>query len=146
MVELVVAAVLKRDGQGCDGTGMPAAPGLAAQVTMTVTDEDTAVALRSGEVAVLATPRVIGLAEEATVAAVAGHLDPGETTVGMRVQLDHLAPSVVGATVTADATLEKCEGRRLTFTVSIADERGLIAAGKVTRVIVDREKFLEKAR
>jgi predicted thioesterase len=125
---------------------MPAEPGLAAQVTMTVTDADTAEALHCGEVAVLATPRVIALAEEATVAALAGHLPATETSVGMRIQLDHLAPSGVGSTVTADATLEKVQGRRLTFTVSIADERGLVAAGKVTRVVVDRDKFLEKAR
>ena len=113
---------------------------------MEVTDADTAVALRSGEVAVLGTPRVVALAEEAAMAAVAGSLAPGETTVGMRVQLDHLHPSMVGATVTAAATLEKVEGRRLTFTVSITDHCGLIAAGKVTRVIVDTEKFLDKAR
>lgn len=125
---------------------MPVQPGLAAQVAMEVTDADTALALRSGEVAVLGTPRVVALAEEAAMAAVAAQLAGGETTVGMRVQLDHLHPSVVGATVTAAATLEKVEGRRLTFTVSITDHCGLIAAGKVTRVIVDTEKFLDKAR
>ena len=113
---------------------------------MTVTDADTAEALHCGEVAVLATPRVVALAEEATVEALVGHLAHGETSVGMRVQLDHLAPSSVGSKVTADATLEKVEGRRLTFTVTISDDRGLIAAGKVTRVVVDREKFLDKAR
>jgi fluoroacetyl-CoA thioesterase len=125
---------------------MPVQPGLAAQVAMEVTDADTAVALRSGDVAVLGTPRVVALAEEAAMSAVAGALAAGETTVGMRVQLDHLHPSVIGATVTATATLEKVEGRRLTFTVSITDHCGLIAAGKVTRVIVDTEKFLDKAR
>jgi fluoroacetyl-CoA thioesterase len=125
---------------------MPVEPGLVAQVTLTVTDADTALTLRSGDVEVLATPRVVGLAEEATVQAVAGHLDPRETTVGMRIQLDHLAPTAVGSVVTAEVSLEKVEGRRLTFTVSISDERGLIAAGKVTRVIVDREKFLDKTR
>jgi predicted thioesterase len=125
---------------------MPAEPGLAAQVTMKVTDADTAVAFGSGDVEVLGTPRVVALAEEAAVACLAGRLGVGETSVGTRVQLDHLAPSAVGTKVTADATLVKCEGRRLTFTVSIADDRGLIAAGKVTRVIVDREKFLDKAR
>jgi fluoroacetyl-CoA thioesterase len=125
---------------------MPVQPGLAAQVAMEVTDADTAVALRSGEVPVLGTPRVVALAEEAAMVAVAGSLAAGETTVGMRVQLDHLHPSVVGATVTAAATLEKVEGRRLTFTVSITDHCGLIAAGKVTRVIVDTQKFLDKAR
>ena len=112
---------------------------------MTVTADDTAEALRCGEVAVLATPRVIALAEEATVKALLGQLAESETSVGMRIQLDHLAPSAVGSTVTADASLEKVEGRRLTFTVSISDDRGLIAAGKVTRVVVDREKFLDKA-
>jgi predicted thioesterase len=63
----------------------------------------------------------------------------------MRVQLDHLAPTNVGSTVTALATLEKVEGRRLTFTVSVSDEKGLVAAGKITRVAVDRERFLKKA-
>jgi fluoroacetyl-CoA thioesterase len=113
---------------------------------MVVTDADTALGLRSGDVPVLGTPRVVGLAEEAAVAALDGHLKVEETSVGMRVQLDHLAPSAVGAQVTAEATLEKVEGRRLTFTVSIADERGLIAAGKVTRVVVDRHRFLDKTR
>ena len=113
---------------------------------MVVTDADTAAAMRSGEVAVLSTPRVVALAEEAAMAAVGGMLAEGETTVGMRIQLDHLHPSAVGGEVTATATLEKVEGRRLTFTVSITDLCGLVAAGKVTRVIVDTENFLDKAR
>ena len=100
----------------------------------------------SVDVAVLATPRVVALAEEAACNAVAGHLGRKETSVGMRVQLDHLAPSSVGSHVRAEATLEHCEGRRLVFKVSIEDERGLVAAGKVTRVVVDRERFLEKCR
>jgi predicted thioesterase len=62
----------------------------------------------------------------------------------MRVQLDHLAPTAVGATVKAEAIVEKVEGRRITFTVSVHDDRGLIAAGKVTRAIVDRAQFLDK--
>lgn len=115
-------------------------------MNLTVSDADTAIALGSGDVPVLGTPRVIALAEQATVAVVAGRLDAGLSTVGMRVQLDHLAPTKVGSVVVAEATLEKAEGRRLTFTVSVNDECGLIAAGKVTRVIVDVERFLEKAR
>ncbi|MFN8034475.1 MAG: hotdog domain-containing protein [Acidimicrobiia bacterium] len=120
-------------------------PGLTAQVHHVVTDDDTALAMRSGDVPVLATPRVVGLAEEATVAAVVDHLDPGTTTVGYRVQLDHLAPTPVGGEVTAEAVLETIEGRRLTFRVSIADLHGLVAAGRVTRVVVERARFLEKA-
>lgn len=125
---------------------MPLKPGLAGSATLTVGVDDTAKALRSGDVEVLATPRVVALAEEASVAALAGQLEAGHTTVGMRVQLDHLQPSAVGAQVVADATLEKVEGRRLTFTVSINDDRGLIACGKVTRVVVETDRFLEKCR
>ena len=64
----------------------------------------------------------------------------------MRVQLDHLAPTAVGHTVRAEAKLKKVEGRRLTFKVSVNDERGLVAAGTVTRVVVDRDRFLDKSR
>ena len=60
----------------------------------------------------------------------------------MRVQLDHLPPPRSAPRSPAEATLEKVEGRRLTFTVSVNDDRGLVAAGKVTRVVVDTEKFL----
>ena len=112
---------------------------------MTVTERDTALALSSGDVEVLATPRVVGLAEEATVRAVEGELDDGTTTVGYRVQLDHLAPTAVGGEVRAEATLETIESRRLTFRVAVSDARGLVAAGRITRVVVDRVRFLEKA-
>jgi len=125
---------------------MPAAPGLVGVAKLEVTDDDTAIAMRSGEVAVLATPRVVALAEEASCNALVGVLAEGETSVGMRIQLDHLAPSAVGSHVRAEATLEAAEGRRLTFKVSIEDERGLVAAGKVTRVVVDLERFVEKTR
>jgi predicted thioesterase len=63
----------------------------------------------------------------------------------MRVQLDHLAPTAVGGRVVAEAKLDKVEGRRLCFSVSINDERGLVAAGKVTRVVVERERFLDRS-
>jgi len=118
--------------------------GLTAKTTLEVTADDTAVAAHSGDVLVLSTPRIVALCEETAVAAVAGHLADGETTVSMRVQLDHLAPSAVGSTVTASAKLEKVEGRRLKFSVSVSDQRGLVAAGKVTRVVVERERFMEK--
>jgi len=121
-------------------------PGRSAAIELTVTDADTAIALRSGDVPVLATPRVLALLEEACLRVVADDLDPACTSVGYRAQLDHLAPVKVGATVKADATLDKIEGRRLTFTVSVSDGAGLVAAGKVTRVVVDRADFLDRAR
>ena len=83
---------------------------------------------------------------EEALAAIEGRLLPHQTSVGMRVQLDHLNPTAVGVTVTAEATLERIEGRRLVFTVSVNDPRGLVAAGKVTRVVVDVQHFLDKTR
>ncbi len=100
--------------------------------------------MKSGAVPVLATPRVIALSEEACVAVVEGRLEAGSTTVGQRVQLDHLQPTAVGNRVTAEATLETIQGRRLTFTVSVNDDRGLVAAGRITRVVVDTGRFLDK--
>lgn len=125
---------------------MPLEPGLTAGVELLVTECDTAVALRSGDVAVLGTPRVVALCEQAAMAALNGHLKPEETSVGQAVQLDHVAPSAVGAHIRAEATLSKVEGRRLIFTVSVADGRGLVAAGRLTRVVVDAERFLDRAR
>lgn len=107
---------------------------------------DTARAMRSGTVDVLATPRVIALCEEATCVALEGRVPEGHTSVGMRVQIDHLQPTPVGGEVTAEATLEKIDGRRLTFTVSASDARGLVAAGKVTRVVVDLDRFTNRAQ
>lgn len=124
---------------------MPLRPGLSATASILVGDADTAIALRTGDVPVVATPRVVQLAEEASVQAVDGELAEGTTTVGYRVQLDHLAPTAVGGTMHAEATLETVESRRLTFRVSVSDGRGLVAAGKITRVVVERARFLEKA-
>ena len=125
---------------------MPPKPGSTAALALTVLDRDTAVALRSGDVPVLATPRILALCEEVCCLAVEATLEPGTTTVGMRAQLDHVAPVKVGSTVRAEATLEKVEGRRLVFTVSVADKAGLVAAGKITRVVVSRDDFLDRAR
>lgn len=124
---------------------MPVEPGLCAQVALVVGEQDTAVALRSGDVEVLATPRIVSLCEEASVKALVSALPPAQTSVGHTVQLDHVAPSKVGVRVSAEATLQKVNGRRLTFTVSVTDPKGLVAAGIVTRVVVDRDRFLDSA-
>jgi predicted thioesterase len=121
-------------------------PGRSGRASLVVGDQDTALALGSGDVVVLATPRLISLCEEATVQALAGTLGPGRTSVGVSVQFDHLAPVRVGSQVTAEAILEKVEGRRLVFTVTASDAAGLVGAGRVTRVVVDIEGFLAKAR
>jgi fluoroacetyl-CoA thioesterase len=125
---------------------VPIAIGLRHEVSLTVTDADTAVTFGTGEVAVLATPRVVALCEEAARLAVAAALSQGETTVSSRVELSHVTPVAVGATVRAEAILERVEGRRLVFAVSVADSRGLVAAGRVTRVVVETDRFLKRAQ
>ena len=125
---------------------MPLTPGLSASATLVVEDADTAEAIGSGDVPVLATPRVVALAEQASVEAVVDDLDGGTTTVGYEVQLTHIAPTAVGGKVVAEATLENVEGRRLTFRVSVNDSRGLVAAGRITRVVVVRDRFIDRAR
>jgi fluoroacetyl-CoA thioesterase len=120
-------------------------PGLSAQVQLKVSDADTAQALGSGDVPVLGTPRVLALAEAATVVATARQLPAGTTTVGVRVELDHRSPTPVGRTVLAKANLTHVEGRRLVFEVSVYDEDLLVADGRVERILVDRHRFVEKA-
>lgn len=118
--------------------------GRSASVMLVVRQADTAVAVGSGDVPVLATPRVVALFEEATVAAVRDGLGSGETTVGTRVDVEHLRPTAVGATVEARATLTAAEGRRLTFVVSLLEGDVEAARGSVTRAVVDRDGFLSR--
>lgn len=119
---------------------------LSGAAELTVAWEDTAEAARSGDVPVLGTPRLIALCEQAAVEALHGSLDPGRTSVGARVEVAHLAAVAVGSTVRAVAALERTEGRRMVFSVTVNDACGLVAAGKVTRVVVERDHFVAKAR
>ena len=116
-------------------------PGLAGSVAHTVTSDDTAIALGSGDVPVLATPRAVALVEEAACTALIGHLAPDHTTVGVHIELDHLLPTQVGGEVTAAATLEQVDGRKLTFVVSVREDGKEVARGRHRRVVVARERF-----
>ena len=136
---------MARAANGSYPTDVAVEPGLVGSIELTVKDGDTAEALRSGDVPMLATPRLVALSEEATVQALQGQLESKFTTVGMRVQIDHLLPVPVGRSVRCEAKLVEVEGRRLIFTVSVNCEQGLVAAGKVTRVIVNRERFIQRA-
>lgn len=124
---------------------VPIEPGLEATTDHLVTEDDTASALGSGDVAVYATPAVVALCENAAVAAVAAALDPADTTVGTNITLDHLAPTAPGRRVRAHARLDRVDGRTLQFTVAASDPSGPIARGTHTRVVVDRERFVRGA-
>jgi fluoroacetyl-CoA thioesterase len=120
-------------------------PGLTAAVEHTVAEADTASALGSGDVPVLGTPRLLALAEAATVAALAGALEGGRTSVGTRVEFEHLAATPVGGRVRVRAELVEVDGRTLRFAVEAMDGHGvLVARGTVWRAVVDRERFLSR--
>lgn len=121
-------------------------PGLQATVEETVTEDMTAERLGSGDVPVLGTPAVLALVEAAAVAAVADALEPETTSVGTSVELDHLAPTPIGSTVTATAALAEVDGHRLRFRFEVTDAAGPVARGEHVRVIVDRDRFLDTAR
>ncbi len=109
-----------------------------------VTDADTAASVGSGDVPVLATPRLIAWMEAATLQASAPFTAPGQTTVGTAVRIEHRRATMVGGTVEVDAEPpEAPTGRRLTFRVRATDDSGqLVATGEIDRAIVDREQFL----
>ena len=106
-----------------------------------VTDDDTAVALGSGDVPVLGTPRLIAWLEAATVAEAAPRLGAEQTTVGAAIRVRHRRPTPVGGTVEVFASLTT-EGDRLTFDVSAIDGDGhYVADGEIDRVVVERSAF-----
>lgn len=109
-----------------------------------VTDEDTAIALGSGDVPVLGTPRLVAWLEAATVASAAPLLEHGRTTVGTAVRVTHRRPTPVGGTLGCSAEISSGpddEGR-ITFTVRAVDGEGRVAGeGEIDRVVVERETF-----
>ena len=121
-------------------------PGLEATVEERVTDAMTAAALGSGDVPVLGTPAVVALAERAACAAIDGRLGGGETSVGTRIELSHLAPTTVGGAIAAHARLAEIDGPRLVFEVSVSDGSGEVARGTHHRVVVERDRFVRSAR
>ena len=118
--------------------------GMKHSTVMTVSEGNTADYIGSGDMAVLATPAMVALMENAAMLAVALRLEEGETTVGSMISTSHLKPSRIGATVLATAELPAVEGRKLTFKVAAYDGETLIGEGEHIRYIVNREKFLAK--
>ncbi|CAM3845917.1 thioesterase family protein [Nocardioides zeicaulis] len=117
-----------------------------ASLTFVVGDDDTALAVGSGSLPVLGTPRLLAWLEAATCACLAPLLRDGSTSVGTRVQVEHLAASPVGAEVEVSASSAYVDGRLHRFTVSARDTTSgkVLAAGEVTRVVVDAERFLSR--
>jgi fluoroacetyl-CoA thioesterase len=133
---------------------MALAPGLLSFVQIVVADTDTAMAMGSGDVPVLGTPRLLALAEAAAVAAIGPGLESGLTSVGTGAALEHKRPSPVGAEVVVEAELTEVEGRRLVFrfiarqkSSGLSDgEDTVVGAGTLERVLVNKDEFLGRSR
>ncbi len=118
--------------------------GLSATRDHTVGEEDTAAAVGSGSLPVLGTPRLLAWCEAATCAAIETALADGQTSVGTRVTLEHVAPSPVGATVQVSASAVHVDGKLVRLTVAARQDGRLVGSGEVTRVVVDAERFMAR--
>ena len=120
--------------------------GLNAEVSLTVTELDTAARWGSGLVPVFSTPALVGIMEAAAVKAVDGHLPEGQTTVGGHIDVRHLAATPVRMQVRAHAELTSIDGRKLIFQIEAWDELEKIGEALHERFVIDKEKFITRVQ
>ena len=118
--------------------------GLKGRAETVVTDANTAQAACSGALPVFGTPFMCALMEEAAWKSIAPHLEPGQSTVGTRLEVSHDSATPVGMRVWAESEITQVDGKRLVLTVAAFDERGPIGRGTHERFIVTDERFLAK--
>ncbi|OPZ97029.1 MAG: Fluoroacetyl-CoA thioesterase [Bacteroidetes bacterium ADurb.Bin408] len=118
--------------------------GIRGELSIIVTEKDTAARYGSGLIEVFATPAMIGLMEATAQQSVMSHLPPGSITLGTEVNIKHLKATPIGKKVICYSELKVVDGRRLEFSVQAFDEEGEIGCGTHTRFIVDKEKFINK--
>ena len=119
--------------------------GIKGTKTEMVTNENTAAYLGSGDLQVYGTPAMIALMESAALESVQPNLEPDTTTVGVRLEVEHLAPSPLGMKISCESTLIEIDRRMLTFEISVLDEKGEIGRGIHKRFVVQKDTFLQKA-
>ena len=118
--------------------------GISNEKKIIVTGSLTAKAMGSGDLEVFATPAMIALMEGCAAESVSDYLDEGETTVGVSIQVKHLAATPIAMQVTCESVLKEMDGRRLCFELKVQDESGLIGTGVHERYIVNGDRFLKK--
>jgi len=118
--------------------------GLTHKASVAVSDENTAIAMKSGSLPVFATPSMVALMEQAASELLEECLEEGETSVGTLVEVKHLAATPLGRTVTATAKVELVSGRKVEFTIIAHDGVNEIGTGRHERVMIDIEKFMNK--
>jgi fluoroacetyl-CoA thioesterase len=120
--------------------------GLKAETEITVTEADTAARWGSGLVPVYSTPALVGQMENTAVVALTGHLPIGQTTVGGRIDVRHLAPTPVGMKVRAVAELVEVAGRKLVFKIEAWDAVEKIGDATHERFVIDEAKFMARVQ
>ena len=119
--------------------------GMRGEVFTSAEREDTAKEVGSGDLLVYATPCMIALMEGAACEAIAEALSENQTTVGTALNIEHISATPVGLDVRAEAEVTAVDGKVITFCVKAFDEAGEIGHGIHKRVIVNSQKFLERA-
>jgi len=120
--------------------------GLKAQISEVVSEDNLAKSCGSGEVAVYGTPFMLALMEGAANKAVKAELEANQSTVGINVEISHLAPTPVGVEVKAEAELIAVDGKKLSFKIAAYDEKEKIGEGEHQRYIIDKDSFEMRAR
>lgn len=118
--------------------------GMMATATTTVTKENIAKTMKSGDLPVFATPAMCALMEEAAKTAVLPALEEEEGTVGISLGISHDSPSPIGAAITATATVTQVDGKKITFAIEASDGTRRIGKGSHERFVIDNKKFMEK--
>jgi fluoroacetyl-CoA thioesterase len=119
-------------------------PGVTGKSEMIVSEEDLVSSLGGVAVDVLSTPRLIQLMEAAAIEAIKEFVPPDQLSLGTWVKIKHLSPTPLGMKVTAHAFLQAAEKSRLVFMVDAYDEKGKVAEGEHERILVSKERFLQK--
>lgn len=118
--------------------------GLRGEASVIVNETNIASKLGSGSVPVFGTPALIALMERAAVNALRSHLEEGEDSVGVSVNVRHLAATPMGKRVRAEAEVTAVEGKKITFAVRAFDSQEKVGEGTHERVLIDREAFIWK--
>ena len=118
--------------------------GMKGEASILVEREDTALEVGSGSLLVYATPCMVALMEGAACEAIAAALPDEKTSVGIALNISHLAATPVGMEVRAEAEVTEVEGNTVTFQIIAYDEAGKIGEGTHKRAIVTAQRFLDK--
>ena len=119
-------------------------PGISGQQEITVSSQDTASKYGSGLIEVFATPAMVALMEKTAQLSIQDYLPEGFISLGTEINVTHQKATPVGMKVICESVLEKAEGKRLLFSITARDEKGIIGQGTHQRYIVEAKRFMQK--